>query len=90
MTQSTLIKPVLKVCSLILLVFGLMMTVPLLMAIIYHTGNTAAFSNAIALTVSLAAAGWILSRSHRINMLTPRQMFLITTSSWLLLSLIHI
>ena len=87
MTQSTLIKPVLKVCSLILLVFGLMMTVPLLMAIIYHTGNTAAFSNAIALTVGLAAAGWILSRSHRINMLTPRQMFLITTSSWLLISL---
>ncbi|MBQ0759246.1 MAG: TrkH family potassium uptake protein [Zhongshania sp.] len=87
MTQFTLIKPVLKVCSLILLVFGLMMTVPLLMAIIYHTGNTAAFSNAIALTVGLAAAGWLLSRSHRINMLTPRQMFLITTTSWVLISL---
>jgi trk system potassium uptake protein TrkH len=87
MTQSTLIKPVLKVCSLILLVFGLLMTVPLLMAIIYHTGNTAAFSNSIALTVGLAAGGWLLSRSHRINMLNPRQMFLITTSSWLLISL---
>jgi trk system potassium uptake protein len=87
MTQFTLIKPVLKVCSLILLVFGLMMTVPLLMAVIYHTGNTAAFSNSIALTVGLAAAGWLLSRSHRINMLTPRQMFLITTTSWVLISL---
>ena len=87
MTQFTLIRPVLKVCSLILLVFGLMMTVPLLMAIIYHTGNTAAFSNAIALTVGLAAGGWLLSRSHRINLLTPRQMFLITTTSWVLISL---
>ncbi|CAA0103746.1 Trk system potassium uptake protein TrkI [Zhongshania aliphaticivorans] len=86
MAQFTLIKPVLKVCSLVLLVFGLLMTVPLLMAVIYHTGNAAAFSSAVALTVGLAAGGWLLSRSHRINMLNPRQMFLITTSSWLLIS----
>ena len=87
MNQATLIKPVLKVCSLILLVFGLLMAVPLLMAIIYNTGNSRAFASALALTVTLAACGWILSRSYRMNMLTPRQMFLITTSSWLMISL---
>lgn len=87
MSQSTLIQPVLKVCSLILLVFGLLMSVPLLMANLYNTGNSAAFLSALCVTVGLAAAGWLLSRSHRIDILTPRQMFLITTTSWLLISL---
>jgi trk system potassium uptake protein TrkH len=82
MSQSRLIQPVLKVCSLILLVFGLLMSVPLLMASLYNTGNSAAFLNTLCATV-----GWLLSRSHRIDILTPQQMFLITTTSWLLISL---
>ncbi|MFT5887377.1 MAG: trk system potassium uptake protein TrkH [Zhongshania sp.] len=87
MSQSTLIQPVLKVCSLILLVFGLLMSVPLFMANLYNTGNSAALLNALFVTVGLAAVGWLLSRSHRIDILTPRKMLLITTTSWLLISL---
>ncbi|GAB3383874.1 TrkH family potassium uptake protein [Spongiibacter taiwanensis] len=84
----SLLRPAIKVSSFVVFVFGLMMAVPLLMALIYHTGNSEAFITAFAITETLALMGWLVSRGHAIQILTPRHMFLMTSLAWLVISLI--
>jgi trk system potassium uptake protein TrkH len=83
----SLLRPALKVSSFVLFVFGIMMSVPLLLALIYGTGNGENFALSIAITELLASGGWLLSRGHKTQTLAPRHMFLMTTMSWLVICL---
>jgi trk system potassium uptake protein len=86
MNHNSLLLPVAKVTSVIMAVFGLLMCLPLLMALIYHTGNAESFATAVLITEGVAAFTALISLRHEIPLLTPRQMFLITTGAWLLIS----
>lgn len=83
----SLLRPAIKVSSFVLCVFGLMMAVPLMMAVIYDTGNGEAFASAFAITEMLAMIGWLFSRGYSVQILTPRHMFLMTSIAWLVISL---
>ena len=82
-----LLLPVTRVTSFILALFGLTMLLPLLVAVVDQGGNVTAYIKAIAITETLAAIGWFASQRRAIHTLTPRQMFLITTASWILICL---
>lgn len=87
MSTHSLSMPVAKVSSLILAVFGLFMCIPLAIAEMYQSGNAPSFAIGVLITEALAVLAALASFRHPISVLTPRQMFLITSSAWLLISL---
>ncbi|MBD2857666.1 TrkH family potassium uptake protein [Spongiibacter sp. KMU-158] len=62
------------------------MCIPLVMAALNHSGNEKSFAVGVIITEASAILAAAISFRHRISMLTPRQMFLITSSVWILIS----
>ena len=88
MSPQRLMMPVVKVCSFTIAVFGLSLMLPLATAWIYSSDNAAAYTLVLLICESLALAGAIATWNYQIHALTPRHMFLITSVSWLLMSLL--
>ena len=88
MSPQRLMMPVVKVCSFTIAVFGLSLMLPLATAWIYSSDNAAAYTLVLLVCESLALAGAIATWNYQIHALTPRHMFLITSVSWLLMSLL--
>lgn len=80
--------PVVKVCSFTLALFGLSLLLPLAIAALDHSSNTAAYTAVFLICESLALSGTLASWDYQISALTPRHMFLITSLSWLMMSLL--
>lgn len=88
MHTQRLMMPVIKVCSFTIAVFGLSLSLPLATAVIYNSGNAAAYAGVLLLCQGLALVGAAASWRHPIVSLSPRHMFLITSLSWLLMCLL--
>ncbi|RKR02477.1 trk system potassium uptake protein TrkH [Kushneria sinocarnis] len=83
--RPTGIGPVLRILAVLLLVLAAIMLLPLVLLILEHSADVMAFVVAFGITVG--AAGLLLFMTRHVPVeLRPRQMFILTTSSWVVLS----
>ncbi|MEC9481884.1 MAG: TrkH family potassium uptake protein [Halomonas sp.] len=75
------VAPIAKVLSVLLLVLGLFMSAPLVVLLIEGSSDTMAFVLAESIILAVAIPTLLVTRSTPIE-LHPRQMFILTTLSW--------
>lgn len=77
--------PVLKVLAMLWLVLALFMVVPWLVLVIESDPDSRAFGQSILTVLAIVAVAWLSTRRVEIE-LKPRQMFVLTTLSWVSVS----
>ena len=83
--RATGAGPVLRILAMLLLVLAAMMAIPLIMLVVEQNNDMWAFLYSELMTLS--SAGLMLLVTHRIDIqLKPRQMFILTTMSWVTIS----
>ena len=81
----SLLRPALNVLGLVLLLLAQLLILPLILALVDHSSNRLAFGYSIAITLACGGLCLLVSR-QRIERISPRQMFMVTGLSWVVVS----